>query len=703
MSVRVSHGACVRCGRPVLYQGAAYCSPQCQALPSRDAFSLDSETELFRPGKMIPKLACVSWQTSTEKGLVHAQEAREHVVRLLESDALISGYNIAYDMSVFCGEWPELVPLIFEVYRADRVTDTMLREKLNDIAKGTYRKFGELDGNAIKLNYDLEDVALRRCGMKLTKGGWQLRFGELIDVPMSFWPAEAQTYAVADAVANRAVWRDQELEESQRPENYFKDEFRQSRAAFWLQLMSAWGFHTDPESVREFARKTQQKYEELRDELVHAGVVRIKKTKKKATGLVEIEFVKNTKVVKDLVVGEKTSKGQRVPLTKEAEKKLVLLREALESEPVPARRNSLIRRIQKAEESVNIAKDVTSRADHPLLKKYAEFNHYDHMLSTDVPLLQLGTQTPIHARFDLADTGRTTSKPNVQNWSTSNGMRECVEPRPGTIFAIGDYSGFELRTWSQVCLWMFGQTRMGEMLNKGLDPHLEIAALILKIPYSEAKYDFELDPKGRVYLPRQTGKVTNFGSPGGLGPDRLVDYARLSYGVIITREEAVDLQHHWQMAWPEAPLYKKAGTRFMNSGEKQAIQFASERVRGWLYPKYTEYLNTFFQGLAADAAKAAGFLIAQACYADQHSPLYGCRITNFVHDEFIVEVPDDAYAHERAIELARLMIVGASPFLPDVPPVVEPLLARKWSKAAKPVHDANGRLVPWVPKVKVAA
>lgn len=703
MRQRVSYGACARCGGPILYQGAAYCSPQCQSAPSRDPFSLDSETELFKPGKMIPRLACVSWQTSSEKGLVHAREAREHVVRLLESDALISGYNAAYDMSVFCGEWPELIPLVFEVYRADRVTDTMLREKLNDIAKGVYRKFGEVEGQAIKLNYDLEDVALRRCGIRLTKGDWQLRFGELIDVPMGFWPIEAQQYAVADAVANRSVWMDQEREENERNDKYFKDEFRQSRAAFWLQLMSAWGFHTDPEEVREFARRTQQKYDLLRDELVASGLVRVKRTKKKETGLVETTFVKNTKSVKQLVVAEKSSKGEKVPLTKAAEKKLQLLHELLDNEGVPAKRAAIVRRIEKCEQSVNIAKDVTGRADDPLLKKFAEFNHLDHMLTTDVPLLQLGTHTPIHARFDLADTGRTTSKPNVQNWSTSNGMRECVEPRPGTIFAIGDYSGFELRTWSQVCLWMFGQTRMGEMLNRGLDPHLEIAALILQIPYGTAKLEFEQDPKGRVYLPRQTGKVTNFGSPGGLGPDKLVDYARLSYGVIISRPQAVDLQSHWQTAWPEASLYKKAGTRFMNSHQHQAVQFASERVRGWLYPKYTEYLNTFFQGLAADAAKAAGFLIARACYADRSSVLYGSRIVNFVHDEFIVEVPDDHLASERAHRLAELMVEGASPFLPDIPPVVEPLLARKWSKAAKALKDSSGRLITWVPKHKAAA
>jgi len=57
--------------------------------------------------------------------------------------------------------------------------------------------------------------------------------------------------------------------------------------------------------------------------------------------------------------------------------------------------------------------------------------------------------------------------------------------------------------------------------------------------------------------------------------------------------------------------------------------------------------------------------------------------------------PDDGpQAHDVAIELGRLMLLGANEFLPDVPARVEPLLARCWSKKSKPVYS-NGRLVPW--------
>jgi DNA polymerase family A len=700
---RVSFGPCRQCGAPVVYQGAEYCSPTCYAAsvqaPAREPFTLDTETSLIKRGLLAPPLACVSWSTREERGLVHVSEARDYVVKFLNGSELLAAYNAAFDFAVFCAQWPEIIPLVFEVYNADRVSDPMLREKLRDIAEGTY-EWGEDEegGERTRLLYNLEDVAYRRCRIRLEKGTWQLKFGELIETPMSFWPVEAQEYAVLDSHAAREVWLDQERENTERGVDYFEDEFRQSRAYFWLHLMGCWGFHTNPSDVREFARKTQQNYERLRDELLASGIVKERRTKKKATGLVEISYVKKKAPVQALVVQEKLSKGQRVPLTKTAEKKIKLLEEALDYETVPARRASIERKIAKCEASITTDKDVCSRSDHPLLKKYAELSHYEHMLKSDVPLLQHGTEFPIQAKFDLANSGRTRGtihfgKGNPQNWSTSNGMRECVMPRLGHVFAVGDFSGFELRSWSQVCLWLFGQTRMGQMLNQGLDPHLEMAAKILHISYDEAKADFVQNPKGRIYLPRQTGKVGDFGLPGGLSPPTLVDYGRRNYNVIIELDEAFRLRDFWLHAWPEAQLYLDYVKGIIRGGQKQVKYFMSNRYRGDLI--FTEAANGFFQALAADAAKAAGFLIARACYAEPESVLFGSRPIMFVHDEFVLEVSDDERASDKAHELSRLMVLGASPFLPDVPPVVEPMLGRKWSKSMKAVHDSNGRLVPW--------
>jgi DNA polymerase-1 len=259
------------------------------------------------------------------------------------------------------------------------------------------------------------------------------------------------------------------------------------------------------------------------------------------------------------------------------------------------------------------------------------------------------------------------------------------------VFAAADYSQFELRTLSQVCIFNGWKSRMGEALNSGFDPHLEVAALILGISYEDA-LERHKAADDEVYRARQTGKVANFGYPGGLGYARLVEFAKSQYGVIINEDEARELKQHWYQAWPEMEVYLNWIGQLCEEESPIIKQIYSNRFRGGM--GFCDTANTFFQGLAADAAKSAGFLIARECYTDRESVLYGSRLVNFVHDEFILEVLE-AVAAEAAERLAELMCEGAAPFLPDVPPVAEPLLMRRWSKKAKEIRDENGRLVPW--------
>jgi DNA polymerase I-like protein with 3'-5' exonuclease and polymerase domains len=345
--------------------------------------------------------------------------------------------------------------------------------------------------------------------------------------------------------------------------------------------------------------------------------------------------------------------------------------------------------------SVKTDWDTCELSGDPLLKKYSEFSSLGKTLSTDIPILEKCTSVPLEVNWEvLRETGRTSTSPNTQNFPTEVGVRECFRPRPGWVYAIGDYPQMELRTWSQICLRVLGYSKMAEALNSGMDPHCELARRMLKpqISYEEAIADYKANPKGRLYYPRQASKAGNFGFPGGLQPAAYKEYAWSNYGVAIELELARELHAYWYESWTEAREYFQwVGCQ----GEDEAmLQLPSFRYRGRC--RFTEACNSLFQGLAADAAKAAGFLIARACYAEPESPLYGCRIVNFIHDEFVVEVPDDERAHDAAVELGRLMEVGANhDFIPDVPCKVEPILSRRWSKSAKEVRGPDGRLIPW--------
>lgn len=604
--------------------------------------AFDTETALIVPGRLAPPLVCIS----TSNGeLWHANdpETKDRVVGLLTSGDVLVGHNIAYDMAVIAAKWPDLLPTIFEAYQKDRVTDTMLREKLTHIALGIYRGYKKINGETIKLSYSLADLAKRHLDRDLDKTTWRTGYEALLPIPLSEWPEGAREYAIGDAKTTLDVYNDQQSDGA----HLLEDQFRQARAAWWLHLTAAWGLKTDPTAVEKFRQ-------EVEAELVEAQAICV------AAGIVRKNGTRDTKAAGRLVERVCMERGVEVPRTEKG--------------------------------AVALDRATCADLDHPVLSAYAKLSSLGKQLSTDLPLLLAGANKPIQARFEtLLETGRTSSSPNVQNLPRRGGMRECFVPRPGYVFAAADYEQMELRTVAQVCLALFNFSRLAEALNSGMDPHLEMAARILGIDYDEALRRKKAGDEA-VDNARQTAKVANFGFPGGLGAARLVDFAKGTYGVELSESEAHQLKRVWLQSWPEFQRYFDWMGQICDQINPRIEQLYVGRFRGGV--SFTEGCNSMFQGLAADAAKNAGFLVSKACYVEPSSPLYGSRIVNFVHDEIIIETPEEN-AHAAAMELARLMVEGAIVLMPDVPPKVEPLLMRRWSKKAKPVKDEEGRLLPW--------
>jgi DNA polymerase-1 len=651
----------------------------------------DTETPLTRPGCKAPPMACMTWHEAgaTAPRILHGKDphAKEEFRDwLLDPNQLLVGHFVAYDMSVAATTWPDLIPLIFAAYEADRVTDTMLREKLWDIATGAFRGFRDDRGVWRKHDYSLEAVARRRAGIVLKKDGWRLRYGEFMDVPLDKWheaaavkiaeardllaagsddkdlraiadggPEEVTAYPLQDASATLAAYLSQERSRKESNVDPFADEFRQARASWWTTLMSAWGLRTRAEGLEVLKLQTEQEIAKLDAELMAAGLVRS-------------DGSRDTKVATARmlqVMGDKYRK------TKTG--------------------------------GVSLDRDACKESGDDLLTAYGERSVLKAVGDKDVPMLAAGVHLPVHTRIDIAASGRTTSSaPNVQNLRRLPGIREAFVPRPGKVFAQADYPGLELRTLAQVCLDLFGHSALGDMLNAGKDPHLAFAATLLGISYDEAK---ENKKRKDVDNARQVGKVFNFGSPGGLGAEKLVLFARKTYGVDLTVDDAKRHKQTWLRTFPEMrDFFKHVGDLCDNArGEATILQLRSNRIRGGT--PYTAACNTYFQGLGSDATKAAGFAIAKACYVDRASPLFGSRIVNYVHDEFILETDDTPAAHDAAHELSRIMREAANVWLPSVPfaaPDPEPLLMRVWSKDAAAVTDAAGRLVPWAPTVGAA-
>ena len=123
-------------------------------------------------------------------------------------------------------------------------------------------------------------------------------------------------------------------------------------------------------------------------------------------------------------------------------------------------------------------------------------------------------------------------------------------------------------------------------------------------------------------------------------------------------------------------------------------QFVSKRVRGGV--QFTQAANSYFQGLAADGAKAALFEVSRRCYTSPESALFGSRPIMFIHDEIIMESPFDK-APEAAEELAAVMKTTMARYTPDIPIKTTVALMGRWYKNAEAVRDERGRLTAWRP------
>lgn len=259
------------------------------------------------------------------------------------------------------------------------------------------------------------------------------------------------------------------------------------------------------------------------------------------------------------------------------------------------------------------------------------------------------------------------------------------------IFATADFSRLELHAYAQACLTLVGHSQLADRLNSGIDPLTSLACRMHSVSYAEGLRlkDAEEPVFGNI---RTCAKGCMYGFMGMLGPKSFPHYARKAYGVVVTEEETRKYKNDWRQEVPESWAYENyVKTLQTEDGQYLVRHVVSGRLRKT--PFLPAACNSFFQGLGADAAGHALFLVSEACYAVPSSPLFGCRVVNFVHDEIILECEEER-GHEALAELQRLMCEGANVYLADVPVKTDGKLMKFWSKYAKRL-EKDGRVVPW--------
>lgn len=644
-------------------------------------FDYDTETNLVLPGLAIPEIICAQWGYDGA-----APQIRSHVEdwrsvlheALFDPETLIRAHNGAFDLAVVAEAEPDFVQPVFRMLANKRGRDTMIAETLIAI------KDGNLDIRSKKKGeFSLGGLAKKYLGHEMSKGqdSWRLRYATLKGLPAAAYPEEAKQYCYEDVTCLRDVAAEQTYASP--------DEWMQVAAAFALHLAQAWGVRTDGPRLLKLEA-------EIRADMVTCERILTE------GGFFSDGTVKKAKV-QEAVIKACEAMGREPPKTNPTALQLEKWKAGkLKEEPTGS--------VKTDADTIESIKDY-----EPNLKRLSQLTTARGDIGKYIEPMKGGIDKPMNSRPNvLVATGRTSwaggknrlQNPwapledppevvvgtNLANFPRREGMRDCIVPRPGHWWLSVDYDSLELRTLAQGLLWIVGHSVLASRYaaDANYDPHTDFASQLMGVTYAEAMALKKAGDK-KLKAMRQMSKAANFGFPGGLGLKKFVDFARKSYGVTLSFEEAGILKERWFSAFPEMRGFFEYINHVASSGAPLR-QFVSRRLRGNV--GFCDGANSTFQGLASDGAKRAFYATSMACYAEPSSPLFGTRPLISIYDEICAETPI-ATAHEAAFEMVRIMEVEMQAVTPDVPIRASPALSTCWLKAAEAKYGADGRLTAW--------
>lgn len=705
----------------------------------RPIVAIDSETALFGPGNMAPLASCWAFAWREDGRIVtdllsHREGARE-VMRLLEQaingQVTLTFQNGPFDFAVLMSEYPEAIRLVRLAFESGAIHDTMCAEWLLDTALGLLRAEWSEESQEYKLKkqYSLENLARIYLGWPPYKDEWRMRYSELRNVPINMYPEAAAIYPKKDVEATLLIT---ELQREAALRIAPHDPLVASlahvcRTYMALNLIACWGQELDPDDALALFQSMAQFSESFVPALEEEGLV-VRKTTGKDKG----KLTKKKAPLQELVARGLVESGML-----ETDDPNVTWIDVLQN-PVAFLDDDFLTEGGKYKEdakrqvkcSADVLKTLAAYEGYadPAFKKLVKiegaFLEAEKLRTSFGVPMQLFGAGPVHARYNFAETGRTTcsggSKKNRMGFNIQQlprklpkdlialiykmhgrdiDVRSCFRARAGYVMSSTDYSALEACTFAQACKWLVGYSALGDAINQGIDPHTLFATDLLHCTYEEALARVNAEEPDAV-MARQRSKVGNFGFPGGMGWKKFLKYAR-GQGVILQAHESKLLHSLYRKRWPESLDYFKLASEACENGGTTIIGMVSGMVRGDV--NYTAWCNGNFQEHAAFGATSAAWTIVWECYDQSlESVLYGSRVTGFVHDEFLAEHPEEC-AHEAAERLAECAVEDMQHINPDVLIKAEPCLMDRWYKGAKTVRDEHGRLLKWEPKKKEAA
>jgi DNA polymerase I-like protein with 3'-5' exonuclease and polymerase domains len=732
--------------------------------------AFDCETFLIGPGEVLPKMVCASFAWRNDKGEIETalfgnsplDELPEKLLGLLENaDYQIVTHNGSFDWGVAMSSYPQLTTAIYDAMVEGRCTDTKWREKLLNLSTtGKLDKMAMPDGSSQPILYGLANLVMQYLDMDISsdkddEGAWRLNYNVLDGYEASDYPEDAARYARNDAELTLRVYEGQEARKRRSKIASTQTEEFQLAASFALNLMTAWGMRTDPVAIAEMRTQLTLLMEENQDLLIERGLL-IPATE-------AAPMMRNGKPVLDRKAMKEAGDGVDIPKMKAAQPAkgndiaLQTHVRALYKKlgQVPQYTGATIRDAQgKEHDRISLAGEILellADCGDEVIVQYHVRQSVKKLVTNQLPVLESGPV--IYPNYDvLKGTGRTSSfgspkgkaglypATNIQqvpNEIRGFDPRRCYIPREGTVFFDADYTALELACVGQVTKDLLGKSVHLERYNQGYDLHAYLGSQLALGATDGIAGEFAQQCRNagiagdadQVYdafmlcRPSKREEVSKFfkhyrnfakpvglGFPGGLGPDTMVSFARQTYGVILTAEQAGDFRDMWRDVYPEMPLYFD----WLNS---QTDDYNDSDGDGWKSSKLYTYTSAMgmarrgasfcaaangyvMQTPGGEAAKAAVIMVSRECYdPSMESVLFGCRPIAFVHDQIIGETTkDETLWHAQAMRVRDIMCEAAKGPLPDIEMRSDDAhLTSVWTKSSEPCFDENQNLIPWTP------
>lgn len=672
-----------------------------------ETYLLGSVGEATFASCQAPKPVCASFYDG-QSGWLDRPDSFSTQALLACGDIVWVGHNISYDFINMMLWYPHTIPSILKAYDEGRVHDTMTRECLQHLMT--------IGGDGYKPRISLAKLVKKYLGIDIeaTKHGpdvWRLKYGTLDTKVLANWPEEACAYALDDAKHTYQVFMAQGgLNQTWPTESY------QVQADLALRAIGVWGLAVNPIKHAALKERQTKKVKALEEKVKEYGWIGEGSKKKLADAVrlahayrcaealaasasfsgVTIDWeIWKTHITNDPVFDIKAhlkncSATSVMPAFIKAVPDNfnyhVWAETTTVTMPDLAMTAAANPSVMVSEDTLSDYYDVCKKYNLPEFQLLVDYRHEEKMLSTYVDAYDCEVS---HGSYsNLLVTGRTSCSPGhqtipkpIKGDKESGDYRGQFTPRPGHVYGIVDYSALELCTLAATIRYFYPNVQcvLGDFIDKGEDPHLLTASLVLNITYEEAKIRYKAGDAD-VKEARQKAKPINFGGPGGLGVMALQAYAKNNYGIILTFEQAGGLMAAWSNGMPEVKgtYLADAGKQFQGKTreEKKSKRATSYLINGRARAgcMFTEYCNFKFSGLAADGAKTALYWVwkesvlgwyhtqfpnvggyGQDC---RESPLRGSKATLFVHDEIVMEhsesLATDALKRQEELMIAAM-------------------------------------------------